>query len=176
MRKLSELTAKEVKQVLLTITPNITGLVEEIKKLTKEQQKQVQRREYLNNRLERVRNYENALYLKMKDAELGELEELHDSVVMVDVDLKDAYQFDDVYTEMAGGGLDLIISAVTDLLVNQFDNIVNIVATLSGESISSIESKSAIELTDMIEEMLQDTLVLRFFPQLRQLEKKIQSE
>ena len=60
------------------------------------------------------------------------------------------------------------------LLVRQYERVVRVLSALFKMEASEVEEKSMLEISDMIIAVLQDELLMRFFPQLRRLAQTMQ--
>jgi len=84
---------------------------------------------------------------------------------------------DDISVEEAAKlGVKIIKEYINLFLTRQYESIVMVLAALYSVSIDEIEDKSLNEIIEMIEETLQDKLLLRFFPSLGRLSRKIPSD
>ena len=165
---LSKNSLKESRNILLSVTPDITEIIKDVVAFDKVHKKEDGLLEKFN----------------IKDASASLHKLIHDNEATPE-------RIDDALNDMLKNMLNTIISSHTTgeslekfanmasefldmLLVRQYERVVRVLSVIFKMEESAIEEKSMFEISDMIISVLQDELLMRFFPQLRRLAQTMQ--
>ena len=118
------MSLKKIRAAVLEITPLITGILDEVEKISK-----------------------------------------------MRLDPKEATE-----TQGTTKGIEIVKEYIDMLFMRQYDSIVKIIAALYGISPDEMEEKTLPEITEMIRETLSSKVLMSFFPRLRGLARKTQSD
>ena len=157
MVQLSDMTPEKLKAVVLALTPEINPILQSLKKITQTQKEAAKEAFNAAN--------EAALDLEINDN--------LPPVVKAELNLY-------VKTALSAAanagstdrGFDILNQMVQIVFTDCYENIISVLAILQGVEKSEIKSKTTGELVDLVIEILQDKMLISFFPQLKALARK----
>lgn len=156
--KLSQMTPKRLKEVVLAITPDVKPITESLKKIVQIQKEAAQSGYNAANEQAKLITEDPAIP-KAVQAELQ---------LYVRQSLATAAN-----AGSTDGGLAIFDQIIQTVFVDCYQNIINILAVLNDVSVEEIEQKTILDIQNMVFEILQDKMLVNFFPQLGQLAKNI---
>ena len=78
--------------------------------------------------------------------------------------------------EASARGIEVIKEFIDMIVVRRYDGVVRILAAIYEISTEEVEKKTLAEIVAMLKETLADELIISFFPRLKPLAQKMQSD
>lgn len=166
--QISKKQVKDVRGMMLSITPYIEDIMTEVESFTTRQME-------LNslvseNQLRVMQATKLRAALQKSEQSPDELNKAVDEIITLEA------RISDIQKQAEKQGLGVLKGIFDTVLHKQYDNVTKILAAVFETDLNAVESKTLEEVVEMLVSILQDPVLMRFFPQLRPLAKRLQSE